>query len=468
MAISSIGVGSGLPIEQLLKDLRESENQPLVLIQSQQVSAQNRISAYSTLKSALEALNTAGKALGKDDAFGALKATTAGDHFTASVTNKAVAGQYNIKVSQLATSQTLVATGQADRTAAIGDIGASGGTLTVTIGKETKTLDIAGKDGGAPSLDDIMAAINGDSSLGFSATLINDGTEEPHRLLFTAKDTGIDASIKTLSFTGNSAVNDLIGFGGPSAPTGDGAIKEQAAVNAKIVVNGIDITSQSNKVEGAIEGVTLNLTKISDTAISLAVTRDDKVTSEAINKFITAYNSLQTTIKSLTSYDVEGQKGSALTGDNLARNAQNQVRQALNSAVSDGAISTLSQLGITTDPKDGTLKVDEKKLEAALKGNMVDVQKLFTGELGISANLDKVASNFTRSDGLIKNAEDGTQRTIDQLDKQFIATTERIDAKMEAYRKQFSGLDVMMSQMNGISNYLTQQLSMLGNIGKDK
>ncbi|MBP6020044.1 MAG: flagellar filament capping protein FliD [Burkholderiaceae bacterium] len=468
MAISSIGVGSGLPIEQLLKDLRESENQPLVLIQSQQISAQNRISAYSTLKSALEALNTAGKALGKDDAFGALKATTAGDHFTASVTNKAVAGQYNIKVDTLATSQTLVATGQADRTAAIGT---SGGTLSVTINGETKTLDVSGKDGGAPTLDDLMAAINGDSKLGFSATLINDGSDAPHRLLFTAKDTGTEASIESLSFAasdaGDSALNDLIRFDA-STPGANTNIEQEAAVNAKILINNIEITSQSNKVEGAIEGVTLNLTKVTDTAVSLAVTRDDKVTTDAINKFVTAYNSLQTTIKSLTSYDVENQTGSALTGDNLARNAQNQVRQALNSAVSDGAISTLSQLGITTDPKDGTLKIDEKKLEEALKTNMVDVQKLFTGELGLSANLAKVADNFTRSDGLIKNAEDGTNRTISQLDKQFLATTERIDAKMEAYRKQFSGLDVMMSQMNGISNYLTQQLSMLGNIGKDK
>lgn len=468
MAISSIGVGSGLPIEQLLKDLRESENQPLVLIQSQQVSAQNRISAYSTLKGALEALNTSGKALGKDDAFGALKATTAGDHFTASVTNKAVAGQYSIKVDKLATSQTLVSEkGLTDRSAAIGN---SGGTLSVTIGDEIKTLKVEGKNGGAPSLDDIMAAINGDSSLGFSATLINDGSAAPHRLLFTAKDTGTKASIESLSFAANdgdsdSALNELIGFG-PGAPTAN--MKEQAADDAIVSINGIEITSQSNKVEGAIEGVTLNLTKITDTAVSLGITRDDKVTSEAINKFITAYNSLQSTIKSLTSYDVEGQKGSALTGDNLARNAQNQVRQALNSAVGEGTMRTLSQLGITTDPKDGTLKVDDKKLEAALKDNMVDVQKLFTGEMGISANLTKVADNFTRSDGLIKSAEDGTQRTIDQLDKQFIATSERIDAKMEAYRKQFSGLDVMMAQMNGISNYLTQQLSMLGNIGKEK
>ena len=44
MAISSIGVGSGLPLDQLLSDIRKSENQPLVLIQQRQVISEARLS----------------------------------------------------------------------------------------------------------------------------------------------------------------------------------------------------------------------------------------------------------------------------------------------------------------------------------------------------------------------------------------------------------------------------------------
>lgn len=464
MAISSIGVGSGLPIEQLLKDLRASESQPLVQIQSQQVSAQNRFTAYGTLKSTIEALNKAAQALNKPESFGALKASTSSEAFTASASTKAVAGQYNVQVSALATAQSLVFTGQAERNANIG----AGGIISVTIGDETHTVDMTGKD---TSLDSLVSAINDDTELGFTATLINDGGDNPHRLLFTAKNTGTEAAITNISVSGNDDLNNLIKFDAalvtdpPEAANSH--VTVQAATNAAIQINGIDIESQSNTVEDAIEGVTLTLTKLDPVGSNLSIARDDSVTSKAINEFVSAYNTLQSTIKSLTAYDVDNQKSSALTGDSLARSAQNQVRQALHGAENTGSMRTLSQLGITTNPSSGLLEVDEKKLAEALKTNMGDVQKLFAGETGISGKLAKVVDTFTRSDGLISAAQDGADRSIKALAKQFEVTNARIDTKMEAYRQQFANLDVMMSQMNGISSYLTQQLSMLGNMGKD-
>ena len=48
------------------------------------------------------------------------------------------------------------------------------------------------------------------------------------------------------------------------------------------------------------------------------------------------------------------------------------------------------------------------------------------------------------------------------------AADQRIENKMEAYRKQFVQLDVMINRMQGTSNYLSQQLSMLGNMNSNK
>src|SRR3546814_8015714 len=119
---------------------------------------------------------------------------------------------------------------------------------------------------------------------------------------------------------------------------GTGAFTETAAKNAAISINGIAIESQSNTIEDAIEGVTLTLLKETETAKpqTLSVTRDDSVTSKAVNTFVTAYNNLQGIIKTLTSYNVDNQTGSALTGDSLARKVQNQIRDALNVAGSGG------------------------------------------------------------------------------------------------------------------------------------
>src|SRR5690606_19806704 len=161
-----------------------------------------------------------------------------------------------------------------------------------------------------------------------------------------------------------------------------------------LTINGIAISSQSNKVEDAIEGVTLDLIKTSDEADSLNIARDDTVAKGAINDFVTAYNNLQNTIKSLTSYDVEAQQGSALTGDTLARRAQTQARDALSGFSSAGSVRTLSQMGITTNPSSGLLEVDNDKLAAAFKDHLGDVRQLLAGENGLASRFTEMTGNF--------------------------------------------------------------------------
>lgn len=460
MAISSIGVGSGLPLDQLLTDLRNSENQSLVLVQSKQVDAANRLSAYGKVQSSIEALKTAAEKLGKDDTYGALKATVSSDAFTASAGTTAIAGQYNINVETLASTQTLVAKGVADRTQANG----TGGQVTIQLQDgTTHTLDLAGKD---TSINGLISAINSaDPSLGVSATVINDGGAEPHRLMLTSTTTGTESAVASITVEDNAELQALLGFNSGDAPTVE---EVQAANNAKLTVNGVVITSQTNTVEDAIEGVTLNLTKSGGDPGTLKVERDDSATTNAVKSFVTAYNNLQNTIKSLTTYDVETNKGSALTGDSLARRAQTQARDALNSFTSEGTLRTLGQLGITTNYSSGLLEVDDTKLSEGIKEHLPDVQRLLSGENSLSKRVISMTDNFLGSNGYLQSAKDGTDRNIKDLQRQYTETSERIDAKMQNYQRQFSSLDSMLAQMNSVSSYLTQQLSMLGNLNERK
>lgn len=467
MAISNIGVGSGLPLDTLLEDLRKSENIALSLINDRATKVQSRLSAYSTIKGSLETLQKASDALGKAEAFGALKTSVGGDTYTATASSKAIAGQYNIEVQQLATHQTLTSVGKSSRTEAL-----AAGKVDIEIkiaGQDAKTLSLDSAD---TSLEGIAKAINGDSSMGVSATLINDGSKS--YLLLTAKDTGTEASVESITVSDAGAGTDVtelqntIGF---SQGGSGNALQEKAADNARVMLNGIEIASQTNVIQDAIEGVTLTLVKTNalGSTDALSVTRDDAVTSKAINDFVTAYNSLQNVIKAQTSFNVDDPaKSGALSGDSLARNVQSQLRNALNAVNDTGTVRNLSSLGITTDPKNGQLVVDSKKLEAALKDGMVDVQKLFAGENGISKQLGTVADNFIKSDGVISSASDSMTKALKDLEKQYDATSLRIDAKMETYRLQFSALDSMVAQMGSISSYLTQQLSMLGNMNDSK
>jgi len=167
---------------------------------------------------------------------------------------------------------------------------------------------------------------------------------------------------------------------------------------------------------------------------------------------------------SLTTYDVNQKQGSALTGDSLARRVQTQFQSVLNVVGDTGTIRSLGAIGIKSDPKTGVLSIDNDKLTAALKDHLPDVQNLLTGENGLTKKIATIADSFLATDGLINAAKEGTDRSIVDLQKQYDATSARIDSKMEVYRAQFTALDTMVAQMNSVSTYLTQQLSMLGNM----
>lgn len=470
--ISSIGVGSGLPLNDLLQQLRTAENAPLAALQTRATKEQQRFSAYGTLKSALDSVSTAAAALGKGETFNAVKTSVTGDTFTATAKagSGAIAGNYAISVENLAKAQVLSSNGTASRT---DDLASGSGKVDITFtlaNDETHTISI---DAGKSSLEDIVKAINAESDLGVSATLMNDGDPEntgnPHRLMISADQTGTESRVLSISVAaaeGSSA--DASGLASVISYTeGETGNMNQIieAENAQVSINGISVSSQSNTLEDVIEGVTLNLTKQAAedaSPDSLRLTRDDSVTTTAINNFVNAYNALQSTIKALTAYDVDAQEGAALTGDSLARRAQSQVRDAINGLASNGL--TLTSIGIKTDAVTGNLSVDTDQLNEALANNRVNVEQLFAGETGLSKRVTSAVEVFTKSDGLIKSSQDGIERTLKLLESQYDQMEARIDQKMETYRTQFVQLDSFMAQMNGISSYLTTQLSMLQNL----
>lgn len=464
MAVSSISSGAGLPLEELMTKLRNSENAALAMIQTRQSASEARLSAYGKVRQSLEALQKAAQALNNTDTYGALKSTVSSESISISANPKATAGEYAIVVDRLATSQSLIGAGQTSRSDAIG----TGGKITITLmnGKE-KTIDLTDK---TTSLEGIMKALNGEPDSGVRATLINDGSHEPHKLLLTATNTGDQAAVAKIRVQGNDELADVLSFTQPSLPdemvndaAPAGIFTQKAAQNASLNINGIDITSQSNQVSNVIEGVALTLNKTSADPINVKIERDDSVAKTAIQDFVKAYNSLHNLIKAQSNYDIEAKKGSPLTGDQLARRIQTDISNAL-SIVGDGdKLRTLYSAGIGINVKTGELEIDETKFNAALTDHVADVAKLMMGETGLGNKIDKAANAFLKEEGYLDFAKESIDKTLVSLKKQYDATALRIDATMESYRQQFLALDKAVVQMQGLSSYLTQQLSMLGN-----
>ncbi|MDR6451165.1 flagellar filament capping protein FliD [Variovorax paradoxus] len=480
-SISSLGVGANLELGTLLTQLQTAESQPLVALQQRQVSYTSKLSAYGTLQSSLGTLQAAAKKLSDPALFQGVKAaSSATDVLTAAAGSTAAAGTYAIEVTQLAQSQSLVAAGQANTTTAIGS-----GTITIDFGTVTGgaldaatgtyngsvfTKDAARTavpitiDGSNNTLAGIRDAINA-AKAGVSASIVNDGSGTPNRLVLTSLQTG-EASSMRVSVAGDAALQNLLN----NDPAGTQNLRQTVAgQSAKLTVNGIAVTSANNTVKEAIQGTTLTLLKTGSS--SLSTQADTAAAETAINDFVKAYNSLQATANTLTAYNKDSKTGAALVGDSTLRNLQTRIRQALTTPQAGGPddMKVLSEIGVAFQ-KDGTLAVDSTKLKSALASNLAGVSGLFASATGSTAGYGKQLSalvdDLTSTGGALKVASDGMTASLKQLDEQYADMKTRVDAKVERYRTQFTQLDLLMSQMNRTSSYLTQQFASMQNSGK--
>ena len=440
-SISSLGVGSGLDLSGLLDQLDSAERLKLQPITTQKKAQQTKLSAYGRLESALSKLQDAAKKLADGKTFQAVTSSITGTGVTAAAKSDAVAGRYEVTVAKLAQAQSLASVGMADRTT---DMGAGSLTITQGSGASQKTLTVT-LDANASSLEDLRDAINKQNG-GVSASIVNDGSATPHRLVLTAKNTGTDAQM-TVSGDFGGVLN---------------LAEKVATRNAELKVNGIDISSQSNLVEGAVQGVSLSLSEAGGSHV-LTVERDNASIKSAVTGFVDAWNSLQSTVSSLTAYNADTQVAGDLLGDATLRSVQSQLRNVLTANFGEGALSRLADVGIQLELK-GTLKVDSDKLGGLLASDLASVSGFFagvdTGE-GLADKLGSTLEAVLKDGGALDAVSKGVEARIKALGERSTRMEESIAATIERYRKQFTQLDLMLSEMNATTSYLTQQFDAL-------
>jgi flagellar hook-associated protein 2 len=390
MAISSPGIGSNLDINSIVTQLMSIERQPLVQLDTKEASFQAQLSAYGNLKGALSAFQTSVTALNSVSRFQARTVTSSDQAVaTATATSIATVGSFSLNVSQLAQTQAIVAAGQASASASIG-AGASttisfqfgtitGGTLTngVYTGatftqdgtQSSGTVTISAENN---SLTGIKDAING-ANVGVTASIVGDGSATPYRLVLQSNSTGANRSMK-ISVTGEAAISNLLSYDPAAAQN---MTQTLAAQDAAFTVNGLALTSRTNTVSTALQGVNLTLAKAGTSTLTVA--RDTNSVQTAVAAFVKAYNDVDATLDQLASFNPETRQAGPLNGDFAVRSIQAQLRSVLGDSLGSGlSISNLSQLGISFQ-RDGSLSLDTAKLQSALSGNAAeDIAGAFT------------------------------------------------------------------------------------------
>ncbi|WP_280539393.1 flagellar filament capping protein FliD [Chromohalobacter sp. 11-W] len=451
--ITSLGVGSGLDLSGLLDELEEAESAKLEPITEQKKSYEAKLSAFGRLESALDSLRESATALSDPETFQALSSNMQGDAVSVSTDNTAVPGRYQVEVSALARSQTLASEGfEAEAELDTGE-------LSFSVGDEAFSITL---DDSNNTLEGLRDAINSEGA-GISASIINDGSDTPQRLVLTASETGEANQIAISS--AEAGLQAAFGFDAASPEASD-MRQTVAAQDAQLSVNGIDITSASNHVEGALQGVTLDLQATNEgEPDALTLSRDDGAIKDSLNDFVKAYNSLQERMSSLTSFDAESGAAGELLGNSTLRGVESQLRNAMGH-VGDGDFALLSNMGISL-ALDGTLEVDDEALDEAIEGNLDSVSSFFVGDVdaeeddGFAASLDTVLGNLLDEGGALDTATSGIDTSIERLGERYTSMQASIDATVDRYRTQFADLDSLVSQMNSTSSYLTQQFDSL-------
>ena len=457
--ISSPGIGSGLDVTQLLTDLRAAENQKLVPITQQKASQNAKISGYGQLKNALEQFQTSVNKLNDPKLYQSLSTEIrGGSAVKATASGEATAGRYDVEVSQLARAGSLATNSIQGDDALTKPLAEAGASLTLTFGNDsegnpvTRTISLTENS----SLEDIRDQINDfdfEDGPKVSASIVNDGTG--YRLALNSTATGKEASINDMSFSG------LTG-GVVLAADVETAYEGR---DAELKVNGIAITSATNRVEGAVAGVTLEVEKVTEAGSpnTVVVARNTLAVREAVEGFVKGYNDLKTRIGELTAFNGGGDAAGDLIGDRAVRTIESQLRSALVGSVPGGDINRLSDMGIELN-KEGKLELDSSKMSKAVAENQDAVAAFFASdseEAGMGGQVNEVVNRLLSDNGTLGSANRSAEASIAALDVRLERTEVSIDRTIERYRKQFSQLDVMMSQMSSMSDYLTQQFDMI-------
>jgi flagellar hook-associated protein 2 len=434
------GLASGMDTASIVDKLVQLESAPITLMQTRQTSLRTQLSTVGSIVSKLGALHDAASALAANGVLAVTSASTNAS-FTATPSSGANAGRYSVQVLGLARAA------QA-RSAAFssGAAPVQGGTLDLTVQGTDYAIPIA--DGTA--LSDVAAAIRA-SGAPITATVLSDGTSS--YLSLTDRDTGYPVA-------GQPGDALAFSFTPAAGATGQalGLASTATAENARISLDGLTLTRQSNTISDAIPGTTLTLQSLGDPE-DVVLASDPAATKANLQGFVDAYNGVMQLLHQQLAPSPDADRSTLLVGDSTVRGLQGQLQRLTSTMVSGlGSVRTLADLGIKT-AQDGTLSIDENTLTAAISRDPQAVNQIFsTASTGIGDVVGALVDQGVQTGtGSLTIDQKRISDSISDLDDQIATTQRRVDAYRQALVAQFTAMEQTVSSLKSISAYLTSQ-----------
>lgn len=461
---ASILSGQGFDVATLVQQILAQHSGPLVVWQQQEATLQGQSIALTAINNDLGHLATAVNAL--SDPVGVFTSQVANSSQPAVVTavaqSTAAAGGHQIIVSSLATTSALYTNGISDANASILPPNAPSGDIQLQIGGATGTThDIHVTSGSNDSLNTLASYINtqsAGSAWGVTASVVTDASGS--RLALFSQSTGTTAGL-ALSSTVSPNNTTTLTFNAPVGGT-----------NASLSIDGVPFSSTSNTVIGAIAGVTLNLVSAApNSTVQLTVGIDQNQISQAINNFVSAYNTViadintQYTVNPVT--NAEGPLGGNVSLRSLQTRLLADAAFALPLTGNSGYVN-LASLGINTN-NDGTLTVGLNPaghtLNDVVTSNPAAVQNFFqnVSQTGFANNFHTDLSNLTDLTVGILNVDLAQNKTsIQNLTDNITNFQTQLTAEQQQLTAQYSQVNASLQAYPLLLQTITATLGSLG------
>ncbi len=431
------GIVSGIDTTALIKGIVGVQQATVTAMKAQQSDFESQRESVAGVNNRLTTLRDAIRKYDTPLEIASFMVTGAPSRVTVTAGVGTRSGSYAIRVDKLATAQTSITQGVADRAAktlATGD-------LAVTVGGVPTTVTL---DADNASLDGLAAAL--DATAGLSAFVLDTGAAGAARYQLVVQGAGTGAA-STVTF-------DTSGLAGGTVPA---FTEEVAAEDAIVEIAGISVRSATNTLTGVIPGLTLVLG--SPGAVeTVTIAPDTAGTRAKLQEVVDAWNAALTYYDGQSAYNAtEGIKG-PLVGEATTRRAMEDLGGMISSpyTVAGTSLTALSMLGVKTG-QDGKLTLDAAVFDAAYVADPTGVELLLTADEGpLGALADRLDAIYVDAEnGALVARTEGLQSTIEDLDLQIEKAQERVEAQAKLLRTQFNAMEVALGRLKSTQAFLT-------------
>ncbi|KJS67258.1 MAG: hypothetical protein JM57_12380 [Comamonadaceae bacterium BICA1-1] len=476
MAISSPGIGSGLDVNAIVRQLVALERRPIQQLESQAGSLRTQLSAFARVRSDLAGLQDAAARLLDPSLWGSRNFSSSNSAaLTGSAGTSALSSSFSVQIARLAQSQGAASAGRAIDA----QLGAAG-TLEFRVGSWSGNSFAGGTSVSVAvqaddTLSTLAARING-SNAGVSALVLRSGGQE--QLMLRGSNTGAAAGFEVRALDGGGApITDgstglgvLNHFHNGTALVGMGRTLE--ALDAQFSVDGVALTSPTNTVQNVVPGLTLNLQQSTTatlpgspaTAVQVSVQQNNTVVRDAIEAFRAAFNRINATLSELTRADPVGNADGPLQGDGTARRLQIALRQLVTGdGPSGAAFGRLSDMGLQVQ-RDGSLATNATRLDAAM-GNLEGLRNFLSqtgaagADVGVARRLRDFALAANGTQGSVSGRNSAIQANIERKNDRIERLEDRLLRTQANLLAQYSRLDTSLGALNGLGSFVNQQLA---------